>query len=130
MEDRGCIHKTSDQVRSFLPGKDQKSRSGTFCLQKYGKKDPEGKPVGDCGCVDSSELFYINYNNEPKCIKIDGDYSSFSFERTYDLDVSVVLPLLGDFELRLCSRNVLPDVTMIIFITLWAGTIKRDVLVM
>jgi hypothetical protein len=81
MEDRGCMRDSS--IKSFLPGKganDLDVRGGTFCLLKY--KD------GDCNCIESSTLFFIDMDMPQNCISVDGDFGSHSWERTYDWRVS------------------------------------------
>ena len=77
MEDRSCIRDPS--IKSFWPG-DLHARSGTFCLMKY--KDD------DCHCIESSQLFRIDYGAPQNCISVDGDYGSYSWEGTYDFTVS------------------------------------------
>lgn len=87
MEDRGYI--SEPLVKSWKPGKDIYTKSGTFCLQKY-------KEVTDAEngrCIDSSVLFNIKLGAPAYCIKVDGYYSAFSWERTYDYFVSVLTTL-------------------------------------
>jgi hypothetical protein len=78
MEDRSCIRNPS--IKSFWPG-ELYTRSGTFCLLKY--KDD------DCHCIESSQLFKIAYGEPQNCISVDGEYGSYSWERTYDFMVSL-----------------------------------------
>jgi len=71
---------------------DIKQVGGTFCLLKYKKPDPQGRE-----CIDSSQLFRIDYNDGPQCINVDGEFESYSWERTYDWTVS--------FPIKVCTPS-------------------------
>jgi hypothetical protein len=94
MEDRRFIHQPS--IKSFMPGIEQVGGggslggigqvAGTFCLLKYNKPDDQGRE-----CIASSQLFQIDSEHGPACMDVDGDFESFSWERTYDFTVSISL---------------------------------------
>jgi hypothetical protein len=92
MEDRRFIRQPS--IKSFMPGEPVGDGSwaafgqvaGTFCLLKYNKPDGQGRE-----CIASSQLFQIDSGHGPACIDVDGDFESFSWEKTYDFTVSISL---------------------------------------
>jgi hypothetical protein len=93
MESRAYIKEPS--MKSFMPGKevgagfaDAGQVAGTFCFITYKEEDKDGRR-----CIEKSQLFKIDLNNAPQCIDLEGEFSTYSFERTYDITVSFSLSL-------------------------------------